>query len=81
MRQIICLSKMHEKHRQKTHMLSEVADQPPANSIKKFSPTTGTSPIPHQSKSLTQPPHKPALREGRVNTKQVDISTLTLNHP
>ena len=33
-RQIACLSKMHEKRPQKSHMLSEVSDQWPANSIK-----------------------------------------------
>ena len=69
---------MHEKHPQKTHMLSEVADQRPANSIK-ISFTTGTPPTPHQSKSLTQLPQKPALRQERVSTKQVHMKTLTLN--
>ena len=71
---------MHEKHPQKTHMLSEVADQQPANSIKISSPT-GTPPTLHQSKSLTQPPHKPALRQERVNTKQVDMKTLNIESP
>ena len=75
-----CLSKMHEKHRQKTHILNEVADQRPANSIKILS-LTGTLPTPNQSKLLTQPPYKPALRQERVNTKQVDMKTLTLNPP
>ena len=67
---------MHEKHPQKTHMLSEVPDQQPQNSIKISFPTC-TPPTPHQSKSLTQPTHKPALRQERVNTKQVDMITLT----
>ena len=70
---------MHEKHLQKAHMLREVADQP-ANSINIFF-AAGTAPTPHQSKSLTQPPHKPALIEETVNTKQVDMKTLTLNPP
>ena len=59
-RQIICLSKMHEKHPQKTHMLSEVADQRPANSIKISFPT-GTPPhtppkqITHPAPTKTNP--------------------------
>ena len=71
---------MHEKHLQKTYMLSEVADQRPANSVKISFPTV-TPPTPHQTKSLTQPPPKPALRPKRVNPKHVDMKTLTLNPP
>ena len=71
---------MHEKHLQKTRMLSEVADQQPANTIKIISPT-GTPPTPHQSKPLTQPPQKPALRQKRVDTKQVDMKTLNIKSP
>ena len=71
---------MHDKHLWKTHMLSEVADQRPANTIKIISPTDTLS-TPHQSKPLTQPPHKPALRQERVNTKQVDMKTLNIKSP
>ena len=52
---IIRLSKMHEKHLQKTHMLREVADQPPANSIKISFPT-GTPPH-TPPKQITYPVH------------------------
>ena len=54
------LSKMYEKHPQKTHMLSEVADQQPANSIKISFPT-GTPPhtppkqITHPAPTQTSP--------------------------
>ena len=61
-------------------MLSEVADQRPAIIIKIISPT-GTPPTPHQSKPLTQSPHKPALRQERINTKQVDMKTLNMKSP
>ena len=71
---------MHEKHLQKTHMLNEVADQWSENLIKFLSPA-GTPPTPQQSKSLTQPPDKPVLRQERVNKKQADMKTLTLNPP
>ena len=66
---------MHEKHLHKTYSirkLSEVADQRPTKSIRIIS-HTGTSPTPHQSKSLTQPTHKPALTQERVNTEQVGM--------
>ena len=43
---------MHEIHLQKTHMLSEAADQQPANSIKFFS-ATGSPPTPYQTISQT----------------------------
>ena len=71
---------MHEKHLQKTHMLSEVADQRPTHSIKISFPK-GTPPH-TPPKQITYPaPHKPALRLERVNKKQVDMKTLTLNPP
>ena len=44
---------MLEKHLQKTHMLSEVADQLPANSIKISFPT-GT-PLHNPPKQITHP--------------------------
>ena len=44
---------MHEKHPQKTHMLSKVADQRPANSIK-ISFSSGTPPHTPQ-KQITHP--------------------------
>ena len=54
------------------------SDQRPTNSIKISFPTGTPPPTPHQSKSLTQPPYKPALRQERVNTKEVDMKTLIL---
>ena len=76
---------MHGKYPQKTQMLNEVAEQRLANSIKikippyhppPSPPLTGTRPTPHQSKPLTKTPYKPALRQERVNTKQVGKKTL-----
>ena len=71
---------MHEKHPQKTHMLSKVADQRPANSIK-ISFSSGTPPHTPQ-KQITHPaPTKTSPQTWKVNTKQVDMKTLTLNPP
>ena len=69
---------MDEKYLQKTHMLSEVAGQHPANSIKILLPHW-YSPTPHQIKPFTQPPQKSVLRQESINTRQVDMKTLTLN--
>ena len=63
-RQIIRLSKMHEKHLQKTDMLSEVVDQRPANSIKILSPKVTP---PHTTKANnSHSPHtnQPSVRKG-----------------
>ena len=48
---------------------------------KNFLPPQVLPPTLHQSKSLTQPPYKPALRQERVNTKEVDMKTLILTPP
>ena len=69
---------MDEKYLQKTHMLSEVAGQHPANSIKILL-SHWYSPTPHQIKPFTQPPQKSVLRQESINTRQVDMKTLTLN--
>ena len=71
---------MHEKHPQKTHMLSEVADQRPASSIKISFPT-GTPPH-TPPKQITHPaPTQTSPQTGKGNTKQVDMKTLNIESP
>ena len=67
---------MHEKCLQKTHMLSEVSDQQRANSTKILSPT-GTSPHPTKANHSPSPDTNQSPRQERVNTKQVDLKTIT----
>ena len=59
---------MHEKHPQKTHMLSEVADQRPANSIKISFQVLP----PHPTKANHLPSHhtnQPSDRKGLTQSK------------
>ena len=63
---------MHEKHLQKTHMLSEVADQQPANTIK-IIPPTGTPPHTPTKANHSPSPYtnQPEERKGLTQSKLI----------